>query len=72
MCSASPVTNMRRPSDRPPPKSRIVPQSIFEASFQPIVNRRSRQLTGSTNNKRRRHDRDDGFVEPTGKRLHPG
>ena len=47
---ASPVAPDRVPSDRPPPKSRIVPQSICAACFQVSVDR-SVLLTGSRNSR---------------------
>jgi len=45
--SASFVSNMRLPRLIPPPKRSRVPQSIFVACFQDMVNSRSFQFTGS-------------------------
>jgi hypothetical protein len=39
---------MRVPRKMPPPKRRIVPQSMSTASFQLSVNRRSFQVSGRT------------------------
>ena len=47
MTSASLVSNIMVPSVMPPPKRRRVPQSIFVAWVQEIVNSRFFQSTGS-------------------------
>src|SRR5215217_2298740 len=51
IASASPVENASSPIARPPPNSRMIPQSIRTASSQLRVNLRARQLTGRRNSR---------------------
>src|SRR5687767_5731556 len=48
---AKPVENAISPRASPPPYNNVMPQSILAASSHVSVNRRSCQLTGSTNNR---------------------